>query len=334
MYKNILIVFFIKLFIFSCMPLKDTSLFSDKEKLNKDEITLQGNTVIAAIASASRKMHDISWKIMKANKNYCENGRINAFGIMVASNKDLDIDLRPFFLAASPNYNSNSTDLKDDLAMIVSVAEESPAYNIGLKEGDFILKINSNHYNINSYKTILKDAAENNYLDLTVLRNEETLNFSLNSEVICGYPVQPMISPIPNAYADGSKIFITIATLDFIKDDQELAFLIGHELAHNIVHYKGRGMPEVEAFPLPINDSPVIRNVSDVFIFQSGQKETEADMLGIEYVLRAGIKQDKAANYFRRLSIYMPILMQDSMFRMHPGNIKRADQIDNKVKNY
>ena len=33
-------------------------------------------------------------------------------------------------------------------------------------------------------------------------------------------------------------------------------------------------------------------------------------MVGVEYVLRAGIKQDKAANYFRRLSIYMPVLMQ------------------------
>jgi len=316
------------------MPLKETALFPDRVEFNKDEMVLQSNTVIAEIASASRKIHDISWKIMKANKNYCDNARINAFGIMVASSKDLDLELRPSFFAASPDYKSNSKNKKDDLVMIVSVAEESPASKIGLKEGDFILNINGNNYNNNSYKKLLNAAAENNYLDLTILRNEEKLNFSLNSEIICGYPVQTMLSPIPNAYADGSKIFITIATLDFIKDDQELAFLIGHELAHNIVHYEGKGMPEVKALPLPLNDSPIIRNVSDLFIFQSGKKETEADMLGVEYVLRAGIKQDKAANYFRRLSIYMPILMKDSMFRMHPGNIKRADQIENKAKNY
>ena len=336
MNKNILIILFIKFFIFSCMPLKETSLFSNsnREEANKDEIILQGNVVISAIASASRKMHDISWKIMKANKSYCNEGRINAFGIMVASSRDLDLDLRPSFLAASPYYNIYSKNLKDDLAMIVSVAEESPADRAGLKEGDFILSINGNNYTINSYKKLLKVAAENNYLELTILRNEETFNFSLNSEITCGYPVQPMISPIPNAYADGSKIFITIATLDFIKDDQELAFLIGHELAHNIVHYKGKGMPEAEALPLPINDNPIIRNISDVFIFQSGKKEMEADMLGVEYVLRAGIKQDKAADYFRRLSIYMPVLMKDSIFRMHPGNIKRAVEIENKVKSY
>ena len=147
-----------------------------------------------------------------------------------------------------------------------------------------------------------------------------------------GYPVQPMISPIPNAYADGSKIFITIATLDFIKDDQELAFLIGHELAHNILHFNGKGLPEIDGMPLPLDDKPSIRDISDVFIFQSGAKEIEADMLGVEYVLRAGLKQDKAANYFRRLSIYMPILMNDSIFRMHPGNVTRAAKIEEKVK--
>ena len=89
------------------MPLKETSLFSNsnREEANKDEIILQGNVVISAIASASRKMHDISWKIMKANKSYCNEGRINAFGIMVASSRDLDLDLRPSFLAASPYYN-------------------------------------------------------------------------------------------------------------------------------------------------------------------------------------------------------------------------------------
>ena len=83
-----------------------------------------------------------------------------------------------------------------------------------------------------------------------------------------------------------------------------------------------------------IDDALECKNISDVFIFQSGAKEIEADMLGVEYVLRAGFKQDKAANYFRRLSIYMPILMNDSFFRVHPGNVKRASKIDEKVKSY
>ena len=119
-----------------------------------------------------------------------------------------------------------------------------------------------------------------------IKRLNRDLIYNLSSELICGYPVQPMVSPIPNAYADGSKIYITIATLDFIKDDQEIAFLISHELAHNIVHYNGKGLSELDAKPIPINDKPSLQSVGDLFIFQSGAKETEADLLGVEYAIK------------------------------------------------
>ena len=48
--------------------------------------------------------------------------------------------------------------------------------------------------------------------------------------------------------------------------------------------------------------------------------------------IKAGIAQDKVANYFRRLTIYMPQLMKDSFFRMHPGNAKRVADIERKLK--
>ena len=333
MYRNILLLLCLNLFLCSCLSLKDRSLIIQNKEIDRDEAFLQSNEVISSLANASRKIHDIAWKIMRENRDFCDNAKINAFGIMVSSSLELDAKMRKSFFAAAPDYN-NERKMKDDFAMIVSVAKDSPAYRAGIYEGDIIVAINNENYSSSNYKNSLRIAAENSNLKLSILRNSSEYNFNLNSEVICGYPVQPMISPIPNAYADGSKIFITIATLDFIKDDQELAFLIGHELAHNIVHYEGKGLPEVDGLPLPLDDTPSIRNISDVFIFHSGAKEIEADMLGVEYVLRAGFKQDKAANYFRRLSIYMPILMNDSFFRVHPGNVKRASKIDEKVKSY
>ena len=73
--------------------------------------------------------------------------------------------------------------------------------------------------------------------------------------------------------------------------------MISHELAHNIVHYNGKGLPEVDAKPIPINDKPSLQRVRDLFLFQSGAKETEADLLGIEYAIKGGFSQNKAANY-------------------------------------
>ena len=295
----------------------------------KEEMHKQASYLIASMASASRKLHDISWPIMKANIDVCINSRINAFGFMVATPNDLQTSLKPFFHSASPN---NIKSNYSNLPMIVSVANKSPANKVNIMEGDLIVSIDTNLVNYKNYKTLLIEAAKKGRLKIGVKRLNKNLTYDLNSEVICGYPVQPMVSPIPNAYADGSKIYITIATLDFIKDDQEIAFLISHELAHNIVHYKGKGLHEIEAKPISINDKPSLQSVGDLFVLQSGAKETEADLLGIEYAIKGGFSQNKVANYFRRLSIYMPELMEESIFRMHPGNAKRVTDIEEKLK--
>jgi len=321
------------LLISSCATLEEGNLITNNFNYEKETL-LQGNEVVSAVSSANRRLHDIAWQIMKTNKEFCLKANINAFGLMVASYEDLDVSLHPSFWAAAPNINNNHNKNFKEFPMIISIAHNSPAEQIGLLEGDLIYSISGNKNLKNNFRSLLKKAENNNFLNITVLRNEKHYTYELKAETICGYPVQIMISPIPNAYADGSKIFITIATLDFIKNDQELAFLIGHELVHNIYHYEGNAISESEVYPLTLTDSPSIRSLSDIFVFQTGKKESEADLLGVEFVLRAGIKQDKAANYFRRLSIYMPILMKDSFYRIHPGNIKRAAEIDIKVKKF
>ena len=333
MISNKILIVILICFFTSCSSIPSLSKIEDSYPYQneKAEMYKQANYLVASMATASRKLHDIAWPIMKANTDVCINSKINAFGLMVAHPNDLQSSLKPSFFSASPNVLENDNN-SFNFPMVVSVANGSPANKVSIMEGDFIVSIDNKLVNYKNYKTLLIQAAKQGSLKIVVKRLNKDLTYSLNSELICGYPVQPMISPIPNAYADGSKIYITIATLDFIKDDQEIAFLISHELAHNVVHYNGKGLPEIEAKPISIDDAPSLRSIGDLFIFQSGAKETEADLLGIEYAIKAGLSQDKVANYFRRLSIYMPQLMDESFFRMHPGNAKRVADIERKLK--
>lgn len=317
-------------FFTGCASVPSSKLQDVKYSVEKEEILNQGNFLISSMANASRKLHDISWQIMKANKDICSNSNINAFGIMIANAHDLPKALQSSFEAASPTIIEDYNKYFDN-TMIVSVANNSPADNSKLMEGDLILSVNNIKINNTNYKNLFREASKNRKLEIKVKRQNKEYYFNIKSDVICGFPVQPMVSPIPNAYADGSKIYITIATLDFIKDDQELAFLIGHELVHNIMHYRGKGIDEIEGNPIPIKEKPSLQKITDLFIFQSASKETEADLMGIELVLKAGIPQDKAASYFRRLSIYLPQLMENSIFRMHPGNAKRVTEIEKRL---
>ena len=71
-----------------------------------------------------------------------------------------------------------------------------------------------------------------------VLRGKKTSVIKMMGISACSYNVQTLPSGSPNAFADGEKVFITMAAIKLAETKDELAFLIGHELAHNIFHYK------------------------------------------------------------------------------------------------
>ena len=324
------IIFLFLLFLVSCASVPLYSSINKEGFEEEKEIQEQSKFLVSSMAEASRKLHDIAWPIMRSNIDVCKNSKINAFGFMVAHLEDLPKSLKSSFYVASPiNFSINSN---FDLPMIVSVAKNSPADRANIMEGDLIISINNSIVSYKNYRNLLEESAIKGSLKIKIKRLKEEISYDLESELICGYPVQAMISPIPNAYADGSKIYITIATLDFVKDDQEIAFLIGHELAHNIYHYKGDSLFESQGNPIAIKEKPSLQKITDLLILQTEEKETEADLYGVEFVIKAGIAQDKVANYFRRLTIYMPVLMKDSFFRMHPGNAKRVADIERKLK--
>ena len=51
----------------------------------------------------------------------------------------------------------------------------------------------------------------------------------------CDYPIMLVESDLVNAFADGTRIVITTAMLDFCANETELALVIGHEIAHNVL---------------------------------------------------------------------------------------------------
>ena len=55
----------------------------------------------------------------------------------------------------------------------------------------------------------------------------------MNPKEVCGYPLVFLSDQIINAFADGKRTIITQGIAEYTNDDNELALVIGHELAHN-----------------------------------------------------------------------------------------------------
>lgn len=151
------------------------------------------------------------------------------------------------------------------------------------------------------------------------------------SAMKCIYSLELVDDASLNAAADGNKIYINTGMLRFLESDDEIAIVLGHEMAHNMLDHinKKRGSMIVGA----IIDA-VIQGATGVYTggaFQqagalaySQDYEEEADYLGLYLAARAGYDISVAPTLWRRMAIENPKSISRSYAGTHPSTPERA----------
>ena len=102
-----------------------------------------------------------------------------------------------------------------------------------------------------------------------------------------------------NAWADGHNVRVTQKMMQFARCDDELAFVVAHELAHNLLGHAAR-----------LRSATALSGAhGDEVAGQSQGMEVEADALAVTLVANAGFDIDAAAPFIAR-----------SMHGRHPGS--------------
>jgi len=138
-----------------------------------------------------------------------------------------------------------------------------------------------------------------------------------------------------NAYADGKTINITSAMARFADDDSELAYIIAHEAAHNI-------MGHVDSTKRNALGGMLIGAIADAIAARQGYDtggdftkagmeggvlaysvdfEEEADYIGLYILARAGYEYQHVPEFWRRMSLENPESIYLST--THPSNASR-----------
>ncbi|MEC6996619.1 MAG: M48 family metalloprotease [Pseudomonadota bacterium] len=328
---------FITLFLQNC-SIKKNNNFVDLPNISLEEeekeIFLQKKILINEMTNASKLLHQIAWPILKHNKDICYKEGSFSFGVIFAAKEDLPKKDSRFFVKIF-NKNIAQTFFKkygsDSFPVVISVAKESPADQSNILEGDIILKINNVISTTNFRNKLKKAFIKSSKLSLTILRNGKILSKDIKGIKICNYNIQPIPSPAPNAFADGEKIFITLAAIKLAKSVDELAFLIGHELAHNIFHYNYTKGSEANSLSINYSDLPKIKSLNSFFMYSTQSREIEADLKGIELAFRGGYSLDNVNDYWRRLSVFNPDMIA-SPSTIYKSNALRAIMISKTLK--
>ncbi len=120
-----------------------------------------------------------------------------------------------------------------------------------------------------------------------------------------------------NAYADGNNIYVTPAMMNFAKTDEELATILGHEYAHNLMGHvdaqtKNALAGRLLGMTLDILASAGGVGTGSIFsdagahiggLSYSQDFENEADYIGLYIMANSGFDIETSANIWRRFSI-------------------------------
>jgi predicted Zn-dependent protease len=136
----------------------------------------------------------------------------------------------------------------------------------------------------------------------------------------------------PNAFAlPGGPIYFTKSLMDLVESDDELASVMGHEMAHVVAKHSMKhlqasiGMQALQAAAIGAKtDSRTIRGLNlamtSLFLEYSQADELEADRIGVKYMKAAGYDPAAGIRFMERLRNYTQKqpMRQHSYFRTHP----------------
>lgn len=251
---------------------------------------------LSSLTDLDQAVARVAWRLSESNVDLCPVVRRSAGWALHAANQ-YSAALRP---VAEQRFG-----LRGDLPGVLAAPPGSPADRAGLRTGDLILSIGGvalaegsrtgppRYAGLAANIAKLDDALSKGPTVLTVQRGDARLDITVTPRRACGYEVQLNPSDELGAQADGRRLFISTAMARFAASDDELAIILGHELAHNVLGH--HSWSETGGAGRTVVERDCEQKVC------GGDKERQADRTGLYLLARAGYQPGVAAPFWRRL---------------------------------
>ncbi len=239
-------------------------------------VTLAADPSLTRLQAEDARLAAMSWRLQTANVALCpQKAMISGISLHALSQ----------YRAGQRAAATAQFGLRDRVG-VAAVAPGSAADRAGLKVGDVLLVIDgqatptlntsAGYAPVGHVEAMLDAALANAPAALEIQRQggvEERI--TLTGDPGCASRVQIIAGSAINAQADGRYVQINAKMLEFVASDDELATIMGHELAHNILRHRALKTP-------------------------SKQAEYAADRMGVWLMARAGYNVDAVIPFWTR----------------------------------
>jgi membrane-associated protease RseP (regulator of RpoE activity) len=295
------------------------------------EARKQMDLLVEDLVAERTRLHRVHWNLASHSADLCPR-RIHASGVDVMSLPEGEL---------APSYRRLFG--IQEQPTVLSVVPGSPADVAGIKAGDVLVSmwgLPMNEDNSDVVQERARNIKTRVAIPVQVRRAGQTLDLTVEPVVSCDYPVVLSPQQVLNASADGDKIFITRGMMAFSRTDEELALVVGHEMAHNTMRHidaKKRNATAglVGDLALAIltrgaySGTSVSAAASQAY---SQEFEAEADYVGLYMLARSGYSVQDAPKFWRRMASANPGSIKGTHTSSHPPSSYRMVALEEAAK--
>jgi hypothetical protein len=279
------------------------------------------------------RLLDVGYPVLKGAVSICGKDVRTSTGLMYATTNDFGKD----YVAAAMRYGIQAE------PTVIGVVARGPAEKAGFKRGDVLRTINGapvptgRKATADTTKAMTEATSANPLVRVGIERAGVLQEIPVTAETICSYPIVLVQDDMVNAFADGSAIYVTTGMIRFVENDQELAAVIGHELAHNAMdHMKAKNVNRAIGTVFDIIAAAYGVNTQGAFGDVTAQAysqefESEADYVGVYALALGGVDTQGIANLWRRMGADKGGI-QTKYGATHPGSTDRYLAIETTVR--
>lgn len=218
----------------------------------------------------------------------------------------------------------------DERLRVLHILPGSGASQSGIQQGDALLKVENESLPTGSVaekagaSLISAKMRGRSRLNFIVLRNGQTMTKRIPLTLACAMSIEVGNTDQINSYGDGNRILVTRGMLEFVQSDDELAFVIAREMAHNTLNPAARTdmkaiinrLHTVDIGPSSADLGPALQPFTPVL-------DATVDKLALYMLARADYPITGVSSFWARLAKKTPVTIKHGHTAMHPSTSYR-----------
>ncbi len=257
------------------------------------------------------RLHDVGFPLLVAAAEWCPFEQEPTYGFLL---KNDDIG------------NNEQREESEHTVFVSYVHPRLPAALAGLVPGDRVVQVNARRvteYGAEDVMSLVRrmTVARLQPLQLEVTRAGDRRSLSMYAVPACQFTLQLVESDQINGITDGRRIGVTTGAMRFLRSDDEMAWVLAHEIAHNVLSHvqNAKLSTMLGAFLSATVGSSVASPVSP----PQRSLESQADYVGSYIMARAGYDLQAVKQLWRRIENLPSRPLRPEVIMTHPTTAER-----------